>query len=330
MPSRATVIPATPVAGGTQSFVYGSDTIAKITWDITSTPPTSIEARLYQGVYPPGVDSTIHSSLNAYWAFNAPAGSYNYQAKLFYRNTWIGSNSSESDLIGALKASSSAWASTSNNSIDTNLNIMTLSSLYDIGDLTGTSVGNPLPIKLSMFSAQLVDKDAKLSWVSQTELNSKQFEIEYALDGKTFKQIGAVRSSGNSKTTKSYEFIHLQAASYLESSPTIYYRLKMVDRDGTYEYSKIINVNTNKELEIILVPNPFNDALFIQYNNINEGEANVAMFDISGKQILHEKLWLKAGLNKIGLPTDKNIESGIYFMKITQQGESRLVKLIKY
>jgi hypothetical protein len=330
MPSRATVIPATPVAGGTQSFVYGSDTIAKITWDITSTAPTSIEARLFQGVYPAGIDSTIHSALNAYWWFNTPAGSYNYEVKLYYRNAWIGSNSSETDMIGALKLGTNPWAGTSNNSLDTNLNTITISSLTDIGEFTGTSVGNPLPVKLGAFNAMLLEKDVRLNWITHTEINSKQFEIEFSLDGKNFKQIGAVRSSGNSKTTKSYEFIHLQAASYLESSPTIYYRLKMVDRDGTYEYSKIINVNTNKELEIILVPNPFNDALFIQYNNINEGEANVAMFDISGKQILHEKLWLKAGLNKIGLPTDKNIESGIYFMKITQQGESRLVKLIKY
>lgn len=331
MPSRATVIPATPVAGGTQSFVYGSDTIAKITWDITSTPPTSIEARLYQGVYPPGVDSTIHSSLNAYWSFNAPAGSYNYQAKLFYRNTWLGSNSSESDLIGALKASSSAWASTSNNSIDTNLNIMTLSSLYDIGDLTGTSVGNPLPIKLSMFSAQLVDKDAKLSWVTQTELNSKQFEIEYALDGKTFKQIGIVSASGNSKISKAYGFTHNLAANLLETNNAIFYRLKMLDRDGAYEYSKIATLTKDNKngIDVLTVPNPFNDAIFVQYNQANDVEAGVSILDISGKEILNEKMLLKTGLNQVNLPSNKTLEPGIYFIKISHNGENNLIKIIK-
>jgi len=103
--------------------------------------------------------------------------------------------------------------------------------------LQGTGV-NPLPITLVSFDAYKSDVGINLIWSSQTEFNSSHFEIFRSVDALSFKQIGRRDAAGNSMTNRIYQFMDDDIESGI-----YYYMLKLVDIDGTFEFSKIITIS---------------------------------------------------------------------------------------
>ncbi len=115
-----------------------------------------------------------------------------------------------------------------------------------------------LPVKLYSFNAFLLtNKKVELKWVTVTELQTSHFELERSLDGKEFSQIGITFALGNSDTKINYDFTdNLNNV----TSAIVYYRLKMVDRDGKFDYSEVRVIKTKiqeeQTINILTYPNP--------------------------------------------------------------------------
>jgi gliding motility-associated-like protein len=89
-PTVLTAVPAVPVANTVQSFLYGTDTVMKIKW--RNVAPPSITIRRFSGVVPSGVTAQNLDSMYFYTEVSIPgSGTYNYDAKLFYIDSWLGS-----------------------------------------------------------------------------------------------------------------------------------------------------------------------------------------------------------------------------------------------
>ncbi len=333
-PSMATAIPATPLAGTTQSFVYGVDTVAKIIWDASATAPASIEARLYQGVYPAGINTVIHSSMNAYWEFITPSGSYNYTLKMMYRNTWIGSNYSESSIVGAQKTSGNPWVSFSSpaSTIDTTANVLSIAGLNTFSIFTGTDNSNPLPVKLISFQAKLFNHDVILSWSTASEINSSHFIVEASVDGITFIPVGEILAKGNSSSTQHYSFTHTDAFKNMNYNEIIYYRLNCMDKNNLSKNSGIIQVQINHELKekINILPNPFSHELSISMITDTETKANITLMNIEGKIIFQQQSKLLKGTNLFTINNPGELVQGIYFVQIEYNGMISVQKIVKY
>ncbi|RPI70436.1 MAG: hypothetical protein EHM47_12125, partial [Ignavibacteriales bacterium] len=102
---------------------------------------------------------------------------------------------------------------------------------YTFGNLKGG--GNPLPVELSTFNIKVIKDNAHLSWSTDTEINSYKFVVQrMSSEDMNWRNAGEVFASGNSNSPKHYSFtdINLEANFYS-------YRLKMIDNDGTFEYS---------------------------------------------------------------------------------------------
>ena len=90
LPTVLLATPAVPVANGTQTFSYGTDTVMKLKWG--ATPPPSIEVRRYSGVVPTGLAAGGLDSMYFYTQVTIPGGgAYDYDAELFYIDPWLGS-----------------------------------------------------------------------------------------------------------------------------------------------------------------------------------------------------------------------------------------------
>jgi hypothetical protein len=157
---------------------------------------------------------------------------------------------------------------------------------------TGNSVvlGNyaSLPVKLLSFAGKLTDKQSLLEWRSVKEENTSHFEIEYSADLSGFFKIGFVLASGNSNTIKAYQFIHANPI-YGNN----YYRLKMVDNDGHYSYSRIINlVASANQSELSLYPNPASGQVLVSHPS-RADDAQLSVVDMTGKLIK----WVTASRN---------------------------------
>ena len=204
---------------------------------------------------------------------------------------------------------------------------ITETGIYGIGD-----INSPLPVKLIAFTAKLVKGSTKLAWTTASEINNNYFDIERSVDGHVFEKVGTLKAKGNSNSRADYAFIDATSPEALKSANVLYYRLKQVDISGKSEYSNVLSVSQfeNAMFEVIAtVPNPFNDETTISYKTSNISQVDIQITDAFGKLIKTETLNPVIGANNYKLTLDDLNASGVYFVKITQDGRTRVVKAIK-
>lgn len=141
----------------------------------------------------------------------------------------------------------------------------TLSSWIVSFDVTSTggffvsTINSALPVTLKYFSGYTTNNASTLEWASVSEKNSSHFEIERSTNAINFQMIGKVSAAGDSKSVRQYTY-----QDYTMADGIYYYRLKQVDLDGSFEYSRIISLKVTAATTIKVYPNPVNDQLSIQ------------------------------------------------------------------
>ncbi len=174
-----------------------------------------------------------------------------------------------------------------------------------------------LPVELSEFNGSLIDNEILLKWTTLSEENSSHFEIEKSIDGvDNFKMIGLVHSHHESTTEKTYQFIDKN------TSLVNYYRLKMVDLDGSFEYSNIIIIeNSNfNTFNFDVYPNPTksNSTLNILHHKNTQEDIIINLLNITGQLVFSHQIQLNKGNNLIPLSLE-NLPEGIYFISIKKE-----------
>ncbi len=148
-------------------------------------------------------------------------------------------------------------------------------------DASGT-----LPVELTAFDAITDDNDVILSWETASETNNAGFEVQRSLDNSgQFESIGYVRGNGTTESTSSYQFVDDDRPT---NTSAISYRLKQIDFDGTFAYSRTISVALPMPGQAVLhknFPNPFNPTTVIQYEIPQQGHVRLTVFDITGREV---------------------------------------------
>ncbi|GGN12805.1 hypothetical protein GCM10010967_56000 [Dyadobacter beijingensis] len=139
----------------------------------------------------------------------------------------------------------------------------TLSGVIPAGtSITALGVGsveNPLPVTLVSFTGKAVENTVALKWATTEETNASHFEVQRSGDAKNFESIGVVAATGESQVRVEYDLIDHSPLSGIN-----YYRLKQLDTDGTFAYSKTISVLLEGDIKIKVFPNPVADLLRIE------------------------------------------------------------------
>ncbi len=117
-----------------------------------------------------------------------------------------------------------------------------------------------LPIELSDFKGLFEDKSVILGWTTQSEKDADRFEVQRSIDSKHWKTVGFVKAAGSANTPKNYQFIDNQPFALN------YYRLRMIDLDGSEAYSLTISMQLDKvtDDDIVIFPNPMSTHLNVQ------------------------------------------------------------------
>ncbi|MCF0069559.1 T9SS type A sorting domain-containing protein [Dyadobacter sp. CY261] len=159
-------------------------------------------------------------------------------------------------------------------------------------------VAPALPVTLASFTGKNTGNNQnELTWLTSEEKDFAYFEIQRSSDARSFEAIGSIHASQESSALKSYQFID----SY--SLGMNYYRLKMVDYDGSYEFSKIVSVLNSVEHSIVgsFYPNPSNGPVFVDVYAYASETWQIRVFDTSGRVIKTESRILQKGMNKVPL-----------------------------
>ena len=183
----------------------------------------------------------------------------------------------------------------------------------------------PLPVTLVEFAGRLnPDHTVGLSWTTSLEVNSDYFSVQRSTDGSNWQQLGTVKAKGFSSVSSNYSFT--------DPTPlngTGYYRLKIVDQDGKYEFSKVISVSMNDQpVPLVVYNNPFADAIRLKINTAESDNLSLVLADVTGKILIRQTLNTQAGDNLVNLyPT--GTAKGVYILTIRGNTYYQTAKLLK-
>ncbi|PWJ57760.1 putative secreted protein (Por secretion system target) [Dyadobacter jejuensis] len=195
-----------------------------------------------------------------------------------------------------------------------------------IGDST------PLPVRLVHFNAH---KDAELPsvslvWSTAEEQDFDHFEVELALGdralkGGDFEMVGSV-NSGGSPLGGNYKWDF--AAQDL--SETHYFRLKMVDRDGSFAYSGVRSVLFDGSNASWIYPNPVAERVRLKYEAAAGSDVVVRLMDQSGKVLKTDRWKAEGGKGTWDAPLDRSqYAAGLYLLELTNEGSRKVYKFVK-
>jgi len=200
------------------------------------------------------------------------------------------------------------------------------SSLINSGDFTGFTGGTcaSLPVELVSFTAQNKKGRIALAWATATEINNEGFEIERSTDGLQFETIAFVPGHG---TTTAYHQYTYQDAQY--PIGPVFYRLKQLDYDGAYEYSRIIAVQAGiGDIPVKIYPTVVNSE--VHFDGLGNVKYGMTITDISGRRYLQTRASRSLDQLEV-LLTDRlsSMPSSVYIVTLSHPTGNQILKFVK-
>lgn len=191
-----------------------------------------------------------------------------------------------------------------------------------------------VPVELSLFYASVEENSVNLIWKTVSEKNNYGFEIQRHqisnVKNQNWEKIGFVEGKGTTQSPQMYVFSDV----HIHESGSYSYRLKQIDFDGSYEYSKIIRVEVEKPLKYAIMqnyPNPFNPTTTISWQSPIGSRHTLKVYDLLGNEVVTLiDDWMDAGYHEIEFNAS-TLSSGIYFYQLTTPDffQTRKMQIIK-
>ncbi len=180
---------------------------------------------------------------------------------------------------------------------------------------------DPLPVSLISFEVVGEQDAAHLKWVTARETNASHFELLRSADGRDFHAIGTVQATGESLKPVHYRFSDYRPE---QSGAISYYRIRTVDRDGTYELSAIASIKWARRdgAAGFAYPNPVRGGKVILNLDTAVGKSDIVVFDMSGRMVKVPATKKANGSYELetgGLP------AGLYLVKVRGEGPDVVV-----
>ena len=179
----------------------------------------------------------------------------------------------------------------------------------------------PLDVKMISFEAKgMNNKTAYLKWQTTAEENFDRFEVERSTDGSHWAGVGVVKSKGTGTTSiNNYSFTDLQPF-----RGQTFYRLKLVDANGQFQYSEIRTVTFKDFAEQFTIsPNPARDKAVVTMQANSNFAATLRVIDFTGRTVRTQAVQLNAGLNQIEIANAASLQNGMYVVQLVS-GEMKI------
>ena len=160
--------------------------------------------------------------------------------------------------------------------IDGAVSILSNGFAYDQGAFTLDIMAQSLPISLSRFDGYKQNNEVVLEWTTVSEINSEKFMVQRSGNLEEWSNLAEVQAMGFSEAVNDYQHIDHQPLPGAN-----YYRLKMMDLDGSFEYSPVVSVSLERELEIRIYPNVTHQLVTVDFGEVPPGDFHIV--DMYGK-----------------------------------------------
>ncbi len=175
-----------------------------------------------------------------------------------------------------------------------------------------------LPVDIISFTGKLDGSRVVLNWEVANEMNLSSYEVERSFNGAEYNYIGSIAAANLSQYT------FTDNVSFLGGS-RVYYRLKRVDKDGSFQYSEVVSLHLPLNVKFSLYPNPAKDEVRLNINNNSNALAEVRISNITGAVVLTMTAQASNGLLKVNIST---LPAGTYFVTLHMGDEQWMQKLL--
>jgi hypothetical protein len=186
-------------------------------------------------------------------------------------------------------------------------------------------------VKLIEFTATKAANDVQVSWKIASESNVLRYEVEVArgnvaLTNNSFEKLGEILSNGNTSINRQYNFTDIEA----NKAGARYYRLKIINADGSSSYSEIKAVMFGDVLLWQVYPNPSAGKFNLVYQ-LNTAEAMTArLYDAKGSMVKEYRSTANGFLQKLNIDISaNNYASGMYLLRVNAGAKEQAFKLYK-
>ena len=181
----------------------------------------------------------------------------------------------------------------------------------------------PMPVRLVRFVAQrLASGGVGLDWETSLEQNTAWFDVQRSWNALEFGNLGRVQATGESTQTQRYAFLD-------EATPaqTVYYRLRTVDKDGSFAYSSIVSVAVDKPVLLVtILGNPTRGKIQALVNSPLAQSLQISVLSASGREVYRQVARVSQGQTSIEINT-ANLTAGLYQF-VVSDGSDRHVKRV--
>ena len=193
-------------------------------------------------------------------------------------------------------------------------------------DVTSAAIAVPLPIELKNFDVVAAKEAIDLRWVTASEENFRGFDVERSLDAKKYEKIAYV--AGKYAKGGAYNLSDRNVS----KGTRYYYRLKVINTDGTSEYSSVRNaiIQNTANTSVAIYPNPSNGNVNLDFSLEEDTNTIIDLFDMSGKNVFRKEVEAKKDRNVVSLEL-MDLPSGVYTVRMNMAGKvvTKLVKISK-
>jgi hypothetical protein len=181
----------------------------------------------------------------------------------------------------------------------------------------------PLPIQLLNFQAALSKDQAELNWMVADNQTGDYFEVERSADGKNFSTV-AIVSTTQTQGNEAYQYKETAQA-------TAYYRLRIVNKDRSTSYSKILLIKTQAESAgtMSLLQNPVQETLTFSFTSTTNANNEVAVYNLVGAKVYGEKILAQKGKNSVSVKLNSYLSAGTYILEVRNANQRSIAKFIK-
>jgi uncharacterized repeat protein (TIGR01451 family) len=155
-----------------------------------------------------------------------------------------------------------------------------------------------------------------VNWSMTNDENITAYNVQYSDDGVVFKTIGSVTPNGGINTLNQYQYTDV-ANTY---SSIRYYRLELVQKGGTVNYSGIVKLNV-KAVDFQVLPNPFDKSLNLQFELKSSQMVKIRLLDLSGREVFASSENYNTGAHSVSIILPSNIAKGMYMLDVIAGSE---------
>ena len=184
----------------------------------------------------------------------------------------------------------------------------------------------PLPVELTSFSGRKVGSAVQLRWSTATESNNFGFDIERRTENSDWESIGFESGAGTTNAPRSYTYRDTEIRD-LRHADMVIYRLKQIDRDGTFEYTSTVEIplsTTASDMELLFSPNPVRSQATIRIYLAKEDHVTLRVYNSLGSEVatVMQDSYLQAGSHSVPLDAS-SFAAGSYI--VTMEGEGGFI-----